>query len=289
MNRLKFDRQGENPERWLGARVVSIISGKGGVGKSVLAYNLAERMVASGILVLLVDADFCCGNLHILANQACEHGISEFIEDQLPLDRARTVVADNLHLLASPQVGMNKHLADPETASHLLTRLQREGSAYDVILIDHSSGISEAAVAMVQGSNLNLITVVPELTSISDGYGLYKHLLETGGADQSRLLVNRVIATEEADNVRNKFGALTGRFLGHPLECLGSIPEDVSVRNAIASQVAVAQHNPDCKATKALSTLARTVVRELFKDRIPTGSAQTEKINIEAAMADIKG
>ena len=289
MNRLTFDRQGENPERWLGARVVSVISGKGGVGKSVLAYNLAERMVASGIWVLLVDADFCCGNLHILANQTCEHGITEFIADELPLDQTRTVLADNLHLLASPQVGTSHRLADSEIASKLLTRLRREGSAYDIILIDHSSGISEPAVTMAQNSDLNLITVVPELTSISDGYGLYKRLLDTGGAKQSRLVVNRIIATEEAENVQHKFGAITGKFLGYPLACLGSIPEDVSVRNAIASQKAVAQHNPDSKATKALSTLARTVVRELFKDRIPTRSTQTEKINIEAAVADIKG
>ncbi|RKX29874.1 MAG: hypothetical protein DRP47_00620 [Candidatus Zixiibacteriota bacterium] len=288
MNKLEFVRGGESTERWLGTKLVSVISGKGGVGKSVLAYNLAERMVASGVWVLLVDADFCCGNLHILTNQACQHGIIEFATNQLTLEGAKTIVAENLHLLASPTVSANRRLFDPKAASQLLTRLRREGSAYDVIIIDHSSGISEAASAMAQASDLNLITVVPELTSISDGYGLYKHLVESGNAKHCQLLINRTIAAEEAENVRNKIGAITDRFLGRPLDCIGSVPEDRVVRNAVASQIAIAKYDSNSKATRALSTVAQTIVRELFKDRIETVSGNEKSVNIEPAVADTR-
>jgi len=76
-----------------GPRLVSVLSGKGGVGKSILAFNLAERLAALGLRVLAVDGDVYGGNLHILANRACAVGIGEFIDRRLSLAECRTPLA----------------------------------------------------------------------------------------------------------------------------------------------------------------------------------------------------
>ncbi|MEA2031766.1 MAG: AAA family ATPase [candidate division Zixibacteria bacterium] len=288
MNKLKFARGGENTERWLGAKLVSVISGKGGVGKSVLAYNLAERISASDVRVLLVDTDFSCGSLHVLANQVCEYGIVEFARKELSLEKAKTVLSDNLHLLPSPTVCTDRKFYDPKEATQLLMNLRQEGSDYDVIIIDHSSGISEAAAAIVRTSDLNLITIVPELTSISDGYGLYKYLVKSGEIGHCQLLINRVIAAEEAENVRHKIGAITERFLGRPLGCIGSVPENIAVRNSVASQIPIAQYDSNSKVSIALSAMARAVVLELFKNKVKTDSIIEDSVNNEPAVADIR-
>ncbi len=85
----------------LSPRTISILSGKGGVGKSVVAFNLADAMARQGAKVLLVDADFGCGNLHLLANVAVEFGIGEYASRQVPLREAVTTLTGGVDLLAS--------------------------------------------------------------------------------------------------------------------------------------------------------------------------------------------
>ena len=94
------------PEYSRGERTafVSILSGKGGVGKSVIAYNLAELTAQAGRRVLLIDTDRTGGNLHILANSSVEKGLAEFLSAALTLRDAVTPLSDNLDLLASPRM-----------------------------------------------------------------------------------------------------------------------------------------------------------------------------------------
>jgi len=181
-----------------GPRLVSVLSGKGGVGKSILAFNLAERLAALGLRVLAVDGDVYGGNLHILANRACAVGIGEFIDRRLSLAECRTPLAERLDLL-----GVSPRLCDPEawsagTVGSMLKRLRAEGAAYDVIVCDHSSGRSRIATLIAHGSEINLLVVVPELTSISDCYGLFKHIRQARADIACRLVINRAADAEEA-------------------------------------------------------------------------------------------
>ena len=102
MNKRRFQFTPSAPEPGgSNVRLVSMLSGKGGVGKSVLAFNLAERLTAAGKRVLLIDLDVDCGNLHILANQACRYGVSQLVAEELTLAEAVTPVNDKLDLLAA--------------------------------------------------------------------------------------------------------------------------------------------------------------------------------------------
>ncbi len=287
MNRLRLTQPA--PKRGIQTPpIISVLSGKGGVGKSVLAFNLAERAAAQKTSTLLVDADFSGGNLHILANCACGVGIAEFIDRGFSLNETITPVTDNLDLL-----GASHRYVDPEnwsaaTVARILARLRREAACYDLIVIDHSSGKSHTATLTAHGSDINLLAVVPELTSISDCYGLFKHLQDAPTSIDCRLLINRIESAEEADYLHKKFGAMTERFLGQSPRCAGFVFEDAVVRQAVGAQKPLSAINSESPVTAALSRMAQGLIRDLTHGVDRTANPIETSDNVNPAAADIR-
>ncbi|HUV31669.1 MAG TPA: P-loop NTPase [Acidobacteriota bacterium] len=269
-----------------GSWIVSVLSGKGGVGKSVLAFNLAERIGSQGNRVLLVDADFSSGNIHILANASCETGVRQFSSGQLSLRDAVVPVLDGVDVLGAGGDGPAEAWQDVQATARLVERLRDQGSHYDVIVVDHSSGVSDPATVIAQGSDLNLLVLVPELTSIADAYGLYKYLLQAGDRMDAFVLVNRTQSDREAEYIHGKFSALAERFLGRAPGLIGYLPEDEAVRKAVASQVPVAVAMPQSPVVQALSELGQELLGLRKSSRTGT---QVKAINKTTAAADIRG
>lgn len=269
-------------------RLVSLLSGKGGVGKSVLSYNLAERLAFRGTRVLLVDLDVYCGNLHILANEACRYGVTQVVAGDLSLKEAVTPLGDNFDLLAADGRGWPEDISSAKAAAQLATRLRIEGRQYDLILIDHPSGMCQSSTVMAAASDINLLVVVPELTSIADACGLYKHLLTTDRSLDCRLLVNRAETDDEAEYIHQKFGALTERFYGRPPGYLGRLLEATSFRRAVATQKPLSATD-DAEATLAdLEEIAIHLVSDGVSDQLPAQEFSEKAINSSPATADIR-
>lgn len=269
-------------------RLVSVLSGKGGVGKSVLSYNMAERLAFRGTRVLLVDLDVYCGNLHILANVACRYGVTEVVSGDLSLKEAVTLLGDNLDLLAADGRGWPEDISAAKAAAHLATRLRNEGQQYDLILIDHPSGKCQASTVMAAASDINLLVVVPELTSISDACGLYKHLLTTDRSLDCRLLVNRAETDDEAEYIHQKFGALTERFYGRPPGYIGRLLEAASYRRAVATQKPLSATDEAEATLVDLEKITTQLVSDGLSDQSPTQEFMEKAINSSPATADIR-
>ena len=287
MNRLRFTSPGSN-SRGMTPPVISVLSGKGGVGKSVLAFNLAERMAASGLRVLAIDADFSGGNLHILANCNCDVGIGEFVDSRLSLAEAVTTVSSNLDLL-----GMSHRYVDTDrwsapTVARFLDRLRSEATGYNAVVIDHSSGKSHAATLVAHGSDVNLLVVVPELTSISDAYGLFKHLHGSKASPECRLVINRAMDAEEADHLHKKFGAVAERFVGIAPRCIGFVLEDKIIRQAVAAQSPAAAINSESPAVQALNRISGLLLRDLLTGVTERSAISTQDNKVNPAEADIR-
>lgn len=268
--------------------VVSLLSGKGGVGKSVLSYNLAERLAHRGTRVLLVDLDVYCGNLHILANVACRFGVTQVVAGDLSLKEAVTALGDNLDLLAAEGHGWPEDVSSAKAAAQLATRLGNEGRQYDLILIDHPSGKCQSSTIMAAASDVNLLVVVPELTSIADACGLYKHLLTIDRSLDCRLLINRAETEDEAEYIHQKLGALTERFYGRPPRYLGRLLEAPSFRRAVATQKPLSTIDG---AEATLVDLERIAIQLVFgglSDRKSVPENFEKAINSSPATADIR-
>lgn len=242
-------------------RIISVLSGKGGVGKSVIAFNLANELARQGAKVLLVDADFGCGNLHLLANVAAEFGIGEYASNQLTLREAVTTLTSGVDLLAATwheTLGEDRNI---RFTAQLLQRLRSDARAYNFILFDHRSGRNNQTAMMAHASDLVLLVAIPELTSLSDAYGLYKHLLSLGSSVDCGLVVNRAQSDDEAQFIAQKFDALTERFLGRSISVLATIPEDETVRRSIAAQSPLAKIDSQATVCQALTRFATVLVQ----------------------------
>jgi len=274
------------PERFSTApKLVSLLSGKGGVGKSVIAFNLAERAAHLGFRTLLVDLDLSCGNQHILANVDPSDGLDAFIrERKSPADVAVTL-GDNLALLARATSNPIDELVTVSSLAGLAARLRNEASKYDLVVIDHSSGIAASAAVFAAASDINLLVLIPELTSISDCYGLSKYLYQSGRTIDCRLLLNRIESDSEAEYVWTRFRAMAEQFLDQAPGLAGMLPEDAAVRQSVAGQKPLSATAPESPALRAIEN----VIRNLGW-RIPaqTALSKTRDINVVTATADIR-
>jgi len=285
MNRLNGvqQRRVSNADRTV---LVSILSGKGGVGKSVTAFNLAETLASSGRRVLLVDADISTGNIHILANLKSDYGIREFADGRLSLAEAVRPFAPNFDILPSTSTGAAAEAGTVSGAVNIARQLRFQGTGYDLVILDHASGISDPATVIASASDLNLLMLVPELTSIADCYGLFKYLKQTNESVNCSLLLNRVEGDEEADYVRSKFLAVADRFLGDVPSFMGHLSEAIALRQSVARQEPVATVAPDSRIVRDFSALAQKLADQCLRSR-PAGTNQ--KINNHAATADTRG
>lgn len=285
MNRLDQSGRSEVRGEPGGLLVVSILSGKGGVGKSVIAFNLAERAAAAGCRTLLVDADIACGNLAILANVDPADGLERFSTEQCSLADAVVPLNEKLSLLAQSASGRIELLSSISQVAEFATNLRRQAESYDLVLIDHSSGISTAAAVLASASDLNLLVLVPELTSISDCYGLYKYLYQSNSSIDCRLLLNRTESKSEAEYVWSRFAALVEQFLGGAPQLAGVLPEDAVFRQAVAGQKPISAVAGESPVLQRLDDLIRGFVPTVA-GAIATG--QSMEINNLTAYADIR-
>ena len=287
MNRLNLIRKNGSTGSGTTAVFVSVLSGKGGVGKSLIAFNLAERLATSGYRALVVDTDWRCGNIHILANLNCDYGLSQYAGGVLSLAEAVSSVGPGLDILpATGPIALDEQDGIGGLA-RWINKLREESAAYDFVILDHSSGISDRITVLAHACDINLLVLIPELTSIADCYGLYKYLVETNDKIDCRLLLNRVGADDEVTYIQNKFFALTERFLGKVPGLLGYLPESDIFRKAVAAQTPVSALEADSIALQALNNISRTLVSEVTISGERETASKQIAINNNLETADI--
>ncbi len=274
-----------------GVKIISIISGKGGVGKTVVALNLAERLAAAGARVLLVDADLNCGNIHILANTGVTYGLREVMRGELSISEAVVSTEFDFDILAAGGGEALWTEQDVASVARAMTEFRAQSDRYDFVVVDNSSGVSKAAALITHASDTALLVLIPELTSISDCYGLYKHLTSSDSDMDCRLLVNRAESADEAEYIRDKLCAMGERFLERTPGYLGYISEDRAFRESVASQTTLAGVSVEGQAVQQVTFLAGNLLR-MFNwiseqdHNHPRNNQKT--INKTTAMADIR-
>ena len=285
MNRLKTTLREPGRSVAKGVTMVSILSGKGGVGKSVIAFNLAERAAAAGRKTLLVDADFCCGNLHILANVDPGNGLDAFAAEQNNLTDAVCRYNDKLDILARSTNGPLESLQEITQVAEFAGRLRRQAIGYDLVILDQGSGISNTATLLASTCDTNLIVLIPELTSISDCFGLCKFLYQANQALEARILINRAGSDHEAEYIWTRFAAMAEQFMGQVPSLAGHLLEDEAVLKAVAAQRAIADLSAETNVVQALTGIVADLggVPRAIDSRI-----STHAINSTTATADIR-
>jgi len=271
-----------------GPGIVSFISGKGGVGKSILAFNTGAVLASQGRRTLIVDCDYSFGNIHILGNVIPEMTLTDVIRDKNNFDRATVALSDNYSLLASPAAAGSYHELDNLRFRRFMGQLKSLAAGYDYVILDTTSGHLEIIKLAASHSETNLIIINPELTSIADGYGLFKFLIGSKFDFSAHIFLNNIEGESEYEFFYQKFAVMAGKFLGHVPLSAGYLFSDRHVIESVSKQSSLVEIFPDSPAVSQLTSLCKIITA----NSISGGGVKTirseDNINSSKALADIK-
>lgn len=241
------------------ARVITITSGKGGVGKTSISVNLAIQFARLGKRVVILDADFGLANIEVLLGIHPRYNLYDMMFEGKKLHEIVTVGPENVGFISGGSGIREMIHLPPEQLASLAMSLKDLDHVADVIIIDTGAGIDDTIMKFTAESDDALIVVTPEPTSITDSYALLKTLdkqLEGQKGFKVQLLANRVSSEEEGKELYGKVNAVVKKFLEVELDYLGYLPQDENVSKAIIQQNPFSLSYPDTAARQAIYHIA---------------------------------
>ena len=244
------------------ARITAITSGKGGVGKTFVAANLAAALARAGQRVLVLDADLGLANLDVVLNLSARVTLHDVFTSRASLDEALQPAPGGFSVLLAGSGLVEYSRMTPEVRDKLLDVVAQVRPRFDHVLLDTGAGISDVVLFTVSLADQVLIVATPEPTSLTDAYATIKVLATTQAARVMRLLVNQCGRAGEGSAVRGQLQQVVDRFvnpgLAHAvqLRLLGEIPLDPAVRQAVLRRQLLLESLPGSPAAVAISLAA---------------------------------
>ena len=246
----------KNPFASKRARVITVSSGKGGVGKTNLSVNLALSLCRLGKEVVLFDADLGLANADILLGMSTRHNLQHFFQGKKSLQEIMADGPLGLKVIASGNGIAQMANLNGQDRERMLSHFSLIEEKADVIVVDTGAGISKNVLSFALAADECLIVTTPEPTARLDAYGLIKVLNQEGFKGVTRLVVNMTEDPAEGLEVGKLMETLATRFLNAHLEYMGCVPRDRNVLKAVKMQEPFVLAFPDCAASKAMSGLA---------------------------------
>lgn len=242
-------------------RVISVTSGKGGVGKTNVAANLALALHRMGKRVLILDADLGLANMDVLLGLNPRYTLSHVLDGEKRLDEIIVTAQGGIKLLPAASGVQELTELDNSQRLHLLNELDTLQDLFDVLLIDTGAGISSNVMYFNFAAMEKVVVVTNEPTSLTDAYALIKVLTSRYQQKKFKILVNAARNEAEADRVYRHLSMVVDKFLGSPsLDYFGWIPHDKLVPAAIRRQRLVLMEYPDAPASKSFMVLAKRMI-----------------------------
>ncbi len=241
-------------------RVISVTSGKGGVGKSNIVANLAMALASQGKKILIIDADLGVGNLDVLLGLSPQFNLNHVLSGEKGLAEIIVEVAPSIKLIpAGSGIQEYTSLGQHEKLK-LLDELDMLEEDFDIMIIDTEAGISENVTYFTVAAQEILVVVTPEPTSITDVYALIKLLATRYSEHHFKVLINMARDSEDALEVFRKLANVAGRFLDISLDYLGCVVRDERLIDAVKKQKAVYELFPDSDVSNCFTTLAKRII-----------------------------
>ncbi len=257
------------------ARAIAITSGKGGVGKTNFALNLAIALSGLDHDVLIFDADMGLSNVDILAGIDPQYTAADVILGDVDIQKAVFDGPSGTKILSGGT-------AIPKSAEisrqQVLKQLSLLEKAFNFVLIDTAPGLSTNVMDFVLSCKEVILITTPEPTTASDTYAMIK-LIISGYRDMDiKLLINRASSEDEAEDTFEKMQLVVERFLERRIGYLGFIPEDESVSQAVAQREPFLISKPSSQASQNVKRVAARLLT-------PESDILTAKKSLEVPIA----
>lgn len=241
-------------------RVLSVTSGKGGVGKTAVVSNIAVSLAKRGKKILIIDADLGLANVDVVLGLAPQHNLNHFFNGERSLEEVMVEGPYGLKILPAGSGVQQYTRLDGQLKMRLIESLDALTEHFDLVLIDTEAGISDNVTYFNVAAQDILVVTTPEPTAITDAYALMKLLSTQYHQKRFLLTVNSVREADEGLDVFEKLTMVSGRYLDIFLDYLGCIPFDRKMHESVRQQQVMVDLYPDHKVAKAFSGLAEALI-----------------------------
>jgi flagellar biosynthesis protein FlhG len=249
-------------------RIITVASGKGGVGKTNLSVNMALAYARIGKKVIVMDADLGLANVNVMLKLIPKWNLYHVIRKQKTMREILIETEYGISIMAGAS-GFSKiaNLTDEQRTS-FIEELETLSSA-DIIIIDTSAGVSSNVLDFIAVADDVVIITTPEPTAITDAYGIVKIIAtEIESIEMGlKLVVNRVHNVTEAKKVADRMTVITGQFLNVKLEYLGFIYDDTAVSQAVIKQRPFMVDAPRSRAAQCVQHIVGRMEKTEFRER----------------------
>lgn len=250
------------------SRVITVTSGKGGVGKSNTTVNLAIQLTKLGKRVVILDADLGLANVELLLGVVPKYSLVDVMNGTRTIEEILTPGPMGIKFISGGSGVKELVRVSDAQLNFFLQNLKQLDSMADVILVDTGAGLSNSVMSFVKAVEEVIVVTTPEPTAITDAYSLIKVLKnETNSLPKINLIINRVEDEKEGLEIFEKLEKVSNKFLQVNLNYLGSVPFDTYLVKAVKKQEPVVNLFPKSISAKAFENIGNKLMDIEISDR----------------------
>lgn len=242
------------------ARVITVTSGKGGVGKTNITINLAIALADQGLRVVILDADFGLANIDVLFGIIPRFSLVDVIKNKKNILEILSDGPKNTKFISGGSGVEELVKMDRGQLLKFVDNISLLDKIADIIFVDTGAGLSENVMSFVMAADEVLLVTTPEPTSITDAYALIKMVSNRDRDKKIKVIVNRADSMAEANDITNKLMLVADKFLGIALEPLGHILNDDAVIKAVKRQQPFLLSYPKSNAARLIKEISEKLI-----------------------------
>ena len=244
--------------------IITVASGKGGVGKSNFSVNLALALKGLGKNPIILDADFGLANVEVILGEHPKYNMSHLINGNCQIKDLVSKSKYGISFISGGSGIKDMSFLPSYQIADISHKLGQLNDVTDLLIIDTGAGINDIVVKFCNLAEQVYVVVTPEPTSITDSYALLKTLVSNFGLDSRvKLIINKADSQKEAHDVYRKLNYVCKQFLNFPVEYAGFVPYDDQLFRAVKEQVPIFKYNLHAKASMAYYQIAKAYLMEL--------------------------
>lgn len=243
------------------AKVLTITSGKGGVGKTNVTVNLAIALSNMGYRVVVIDADLGLANIDVMLGMIPKYNLLDVIKNDKNIIEILSKGPKNVKFISGGSGAEELVRLKPTELEIFIRNIGMLDKIADVILIDTGAGITENVLRFVMAANDVILVTTPEPTALSDAFALIKSIGTRDDSKKINLILNRTDSAIEAQTAMQKLNAVASKYLKIKLEFLGYLYNDPLVSKAVKKQVPFLIEFPDSTVSKNMIELSKKVAK----------------------------
>lgn len=236
-------------------RIITVSSGKGGVGKSNFTLNFALTLQARGYRVLIFDADIGMANINVLLGASPKYSLFDVLRRDKSIEEIIYSNEYGIQFVTGGSGFNNLINLSERDLNRFVQEVTKLSGKVDFILFDTGAGLTKETVKFILSAQETILVTTPEPTAITDAYAVIKMAGAFGLNVKFRLVINRITSRNEGSQTADKISMVAKQFLGMDIPTLGYISDDINVSRAVKKQIPFSIAYPNCIATKSMEVL----------------------------------